>query len=183
MNQIPQKISKHARRVGPLGQHRHGNAARKNWEPRVKAVRVQLDSWPKSDPCRKTPEKGGPKTCHCTEVLDQVGTQVAAFRDKRCGGKLKVMNRETGDVKTVTVVDAGPYVKDPDDKTKFLRLIDLHQDVFGDSLFHVCVSPYQAEEDKRLQNCWDGFGGQAPKMKPKKKPTDKKPGKKSKKQE
>jgi hypothetical protein len=144
---------------------------------------VQLDSWPKSDPCRKTPEKGGPKTCHCTEVLDQVGTQVAAFRDKRCGGKLKVMNRETGDVKTVTVVDAGPYVKDPDDKTKFLRLIDLHQDVFGDSLFHVCVSPYQAEEDKRLQNCWDGFGGQAPKMKPKKKPTDKKPGKKSKKQE
>jgi hypothetical protein len=136
---------------------------------------VQLDSWPKTDPCRKTTAEDAPRTCLCKTVLEQVGTQVAAYRDKRCGGKLKVMNRETGDIKTVTVVDAGPYVKDPDDKKNFLRLIDLHQDVFGDSLFHVCVSPYQTEKDDRLHDCWDGFGGQEPKTKPKpkKKPVEK----------
>ena len=120
---------------------------------------VQLDSWPEKDECRVVDQKGTPRTCPCDLVLQQIGTDVAAFKDPmKCGGMLQVMRRSTGDIKTVTVVDEGPF--------KPGRIIDLHESVFGLGLSfreEVCVPPYQSETDNRLHICWEGFAKDRPK--------------------
>lgn len=129
---------------------------------------VELDSWPKSDSCRRTSKSGTPRSCLCKEVTGKVGTKVAAVLDTKCGGKKQVMNRATGDIETVTITDNGPH-----EPTHRERIIDLHKDVFGSGIFDVCVSPYQGETDDRLEVCWDGFGGVPPETKPKPKPKPK----------
>ncbi len=122
------------------------------------ACGVYLSCWPKEDKCRhvKPDPTVTPRSCYCKYVWDELGDtvpKIAAYKPKICGGKLKVFNRKTGDLVTVTVVDAGPYVAG--------RLIDLHQNIFGFGLWPVCVSEAEynnSSRDTRLHDCWDNFG-------------------------
>jgi hypothetical protein len=66
------------------------------------------------------------------------GRQYVAIKGSKlvCGATLQIMNRSTGETKTVTVIDEGPYAND--------AIVDISEDVFGipaASTWHVCIGP------------------------------------------
>jgi hypothetical protein len=77
-------------------------------------------------------------TCSCNDLSGIVGRQYVAIKGSKlvCGATLQIMNRSTGETKTVTVIDEGPYAND--------AIVDISEDVFGipaASTWHVCIGP------------------------------------------
>jgi hypothetical protein len=77
-------------------------------------------------------------TCCCDDLSGLVDDLYVAIKGSKlvCGATLQIMKLSTGETKTVTVIDEGPYAND--------AIIDISESVFGvpsASTWEVCVGP------------------------------------------
>ena len=104
--------------------------------------------------CQHIPDCGGNGPCDCTDLSKLVHGNFVAVRyvtSSTCGGSMQIMNRTTGNIQTVAVIDKGPYANGAD--------VDINESIWGypaAATWPICYSKPISSAPKGWSVCQSG---------------------------